>query len=144
MTTLLRLLVGLSFTACAAFAGAELSSVPFVTGKQQFKAGDSIVIDHVFATSPQLAIGTKVTVRGRYQLASAPKASLGLHLTHRAPADAANASAKSQVQQVEHASGAFELSCEITYQGDPHISFYPAGGGASFGGVYFSIPRPKS
>jgi len=143
MKTLLQLLVGLCLTACVAFGNAELSSVPFVVGKQQFKAGDSIVIDQVLATSPRLAVGTKVTVRGHYQLASTSKARLGLYVTHRSPASTAAASTKSQVRQVESATGSFELSCEIAHEGDPHISFYPAAGGESLGGVYFS-PAPKS
>ena len=144
MKTLLRLFVGLFLTACVAFASAELSSVPFVVGQQQFKAGDSIVIDQVLATSPLLAVGTKVTVRGHYHLASASKARLGLFVTHQSPVKTADASTNSQVQQMERASGSFELSCEITYDGDSHVSLYPATGGKSFGGVYFSAAPRKS
>ena len=143
MKTLLRLFVVLCLTACVASASAELSAVSFVIDKQQFKNGDSIVIDQVLATSSKLDVGAKVTVRGHYQLASADKASLGLFVTHRSPADA-DASAPSQVKQVETASGSFELSCEITYVGDLHVSFYPASHGEAFGGVYFSSAPQKS
>jgi len=137
MKTLLRLLVGLSLAACVASAHAELSPVSFVVGKQQFKPGDSIVIDQVLATSPKLEVGAKVVVRGHYRLASAAKARLGLFVTHHAKAGA-DPYAPSQMAPVEGANGSFELSCEITYEGDPHVSFYPAPNGESFGGVYFS------
>jgi hypothetical protein len=137
MKTLLRILVGLSLAAGAASARAELAPVSFVVGQQQFKAGDVIVIDQVLATSPKFDVGTKLVVRGHYQLASSTTASLGLYLTHRSPAGS-GASSPSQRASVDQPSGSFELSCEITYEGDPHVSFYPAAGGSSFGGVYFS------
>ena len=143
MKTLFKLWVGLCLTACVSFARAELSPIPFVVGEQHFAAGDSIVIDQVLASSPQLAVGTQVTVRGHYRLASASRARLALYVTHRSPAAAADTPTKSQVQQVGSANGSFELSCEIAYEGDPHVSFYPAAGGKSFGGVYFSSAAPK-
>ena len=143
MKTLLRLLIGLCLAACVASARAELSPVSFVVGKRQFKSGDSIVIDQVLATSPKLEVGAKVVVRGHYQLASSAKARLGLFVTHRSPAGA-DAFAPSQLAPAENANGSFELSCEITYDGDPHVSFYPASGGESFGGVYFSASAQKS
>ena len=142
MKMLIRLFIGLCVAACVASASAELSSVAFVIGKQQFKPGDSIVIDQVLATSPKLNVGEKVVVRGHYQLASAPKANLGLFITHRTKADADN-TAKSQMATADGVSGSFELSCDILYEGDVHVSFYPVSGGESFGGVYFTI-SPKS
>jgi hypothetical protein len=135
-------LIGLCVTACVASASAELSSVAFVIGKQQFKPGDSIVIDQVLATSPRLNVGDKVVVRGHYQLASAPKANLGLFVTHRTHADT-DGTTKSQLSPAESAGGSFELSCEIAYEGDIHVSFYPVPAGESFGGVYFTT-GPKS
>lgn len=141
MKMLLRLVVGFCLTACVVSASAELSAVSFVVGKQQFKTGDSIVIDQVLATSPKLEIGSKLTVRGHYQLTSAPQASLGLFVTHRSPTGA-DAFAPSQLKRIENASGSFELSCEITSEGDLHVSFYPASPGEAFGGVYFS-PAPQ-
>ena len=143
MKTLLCLLAGLCLTACIASAGTELSSVSFVVGKQDFKAGDAIVIDQVLATSPKFEVGAKVVVRGHYRLASAIKANLGLLITHRSPAGL-DPSAQPQLALVDKASGTFELSCEITYPGDFHVSFYPATGGESFGGVYFSGTFQKS
>jgi hypothetical protein len=137
MKTILRLLFGLSLAACVASARAELSPVSFVVGKQQFKSGDSIVIDQVAATSPKLDVGAKVVVRGHYRLASVGKAKLGLFVTHRTPVGEEKVG-REQLKQVESPGGAFELSCEISAAGDIHVSFYPASGEASFGGVYFS------
>ena len=137
MKMLIRLLVGLCLIACAASASEELSPVSFVVGKQQFKAGDGIVIDQVLAKSPKLGIGDKVVVRGHYQLASAAQASLGLFITHSAPPDADHVT-RSQTTRIESPKGSFELSCEIAYLGDIHVSFYPASGGQSFGGIYFA------
>ena len=142
MKMLIRLFIGLCVTAWVASASAELPSVAFVIGKQQFKPGDSIVIDQVLATSPKLNVGDKVVVRGHYQLASAPKAKLGLFITHRTTADAGN-TAKTQMTPADSVSGSFELSCDISYEGDVHVSFYPVSGGEAFGGVYFTT-SPKS
>jgi hypothetical protein len=138
MKKLLQLLVGLCLIACAASASAALSPVSFVIGKQQFKAGDCIMIDQVLTTSARLEVGAKVVVRGHCQLASAAKANVGLFLTHRSPAKA-DESAQSQVATVRKGSGSFELACEIKYEGDIHVSFYPESGGDAFGGVYFSV-----
>jgi hypothetical protein len=144
MKTIFRLLIGLGLVVGLASAHAELSPVAFVIGKQQFKPGDSIVIDQVLATSPKIEAGTKLVVRGHYELSSAAKASVGLFVTHRSPAvRTPDAFAPSQVAQLSQASGSFELSCDVTYDGDPHVSFYPDGGGNSFGGVYFSL-APKT
>jgi hypothetical protein len=143
MKTLFRMLVGLGLSAGVAAAGAELSPVPFVVDQQQFKAGDGIVIEQVLATSAKLEAGAKVVVRGHYQLASAAKARLGLFVTHRSPAGPDH-SAPSQIKPIERTGGSFELSCEITYPGNLHVSFYPATGGEAFGGVFFSDGPRKS
>src|SRR4051812_23100244 len=123
MKTILRLLVGLGFAACVASVRAELSPIAFVVGSQQFQSGDAITIDQVLASSPSLEVGTRITVRGHYQVASSAKARLGLFVTHRGPAGTDRSDA-AQVATVQTASGSFELSCEITYEGDPHVSFY--------------------
>lgn len=143
MKTLLRLMVGLSLAACFASGDAELSPVSFVLGKQQFELGDSIVIDQILATTATLEVGARVVVRGHYKLGSSAKAKLGLFITHRSAAGA-DASAGSQTTLVEDASGSFELACEIKHIGNAHVSFYPATGGRSFGGVYFSTAVPES
>ncbi len=138
MKTMSRLLTGLWVMACVASASAALSGVSFVIGEHQFKTGDDIVIDQVLARAPKLRVGDKVTVRGHYRLGSTAAASLGLFVSHRSPAKA-DAAASSQTMRIEGANGTFELSCEITYAGDLHVSFYPASGGDAFGGVYFTL-----
>lgn len=143
MKTFLQLLAGLCLAACVASASAELSPIPFVVGPQDFKAGDVIVIDQVLATSPKLEPGATVVVRGHYRLASCAGARLGLFVTHRSRSGPDRTS-PAQIAPVEGASGAFELSCTITADGDPHVSFYPAAGGQSFGGVYFSPANRRS
>ncbi len=138
MKTLRRLLFGVCLTtACIATASAEFTSVPFVTGRQQFKAGDGIVIDQVLATSPKLGIGTKVVVRGHYQLSSANEARLGLFVTHEGRSSDVDSVTPSQTARVSNATGAFELSCAISEAGSLHVSFYPVPTGEAFGGVYF-------
>ena len=137
MKTFIWLFVGSILAGCVPAAGAELSPVPVVVSKQQFKPGDVIVIEQVLATSPKPGIGDRVVVRGHYRLASEPKASLGLFVTHRSLAGP-DSPTKTQTTRVESASGSFELSCEVTDVGDMHVSFYPAYGGEAFGGVYFT------
>jgi len=60
---------------------AELNAIPFKVISQQFESGDSITIQEVVASSPQLKIGDTVVVRGHYELRSKPKAALGFFLT---------------------------------------------------------------
>jgi hypothetical protein len=108
-----------------------------VIGKQQFKAGDGIVIDQVLATSPKLGIGDKVVVRGHYDLTSAGEACLGLFVTYEGPSTEAESGKPSQTARINTTTGAFELSCEISGRGTLHVSFYPVPRGEAFGGVYF-------
>ncbi|MEO6992842.1 MAG: hypothetical protein ABI273_04370 [Lacunisphaera sp.] len=143
MKTILPLFVGLCLTASVAFADATLSAVNFAVGQQQFKAGDTIVIDQVMASSSKLAVGDTVVVRGHYQLASASEAVIGLYATHPAHSITTvvvDRSQPSQTKKVKGPAGSFELSCEVKYAGALHISFYPTSGGEALGGVYF-MPR---
>ena len=71
----LLLLVFLSPLLRAVPAG--LSSIPFVTSQAQFTGGDSITIQEVLASSPNLAPGDSVVVRGSYTLRSQAAASSG-------------------------------------------------------------------
>jgi hypothetical protein len=130
-------------SACVASASEELSAVSFAVTTQHFNAGDSIVIDQVLSNSPKIGIGDKVVVRGHYHLASATAAKLGLFVTHltSAPKEK-DRSLPSQMALIEGENGSFELSDKLTYEGDLHVSFYPASGGGSFGGVYF-VPTAR-
>jgi hypothetical protein len=142
MKRFICLVVGMAVAAGTASAAAELPRVPFSIGKQQFKPGDEIVIDEVLATSPDFGVGDRVLVRGHYRLASAAAATLGLFVTHLHAEPMSHPTgdsvSDSQTARAEGATGTFELSCAIAYPGTVHVSFYPASGGDSFGGVYFA------
>jgi hypothetical protein len=44
---------------------------------------------------------------------------------------------KTQRIVVDKGEGRFKLIFYMWYNGNPHVSFYPAEGGSVFGGVYF-------
>jgi hypothetical protein len=116
--------------------GAGLSEAPFVLGPKQFKEGDAIVIQQVLATSPNMAIGDRVVVRGRYLLASKEKATLLLVLT-QAEGDGRESVSPTQMIKVEKGTGEFELTYEVKRVGALHLTFYGIADGKPFGGVYF-------
>lgn len=114
-----------------------LASIPFTTSKAQFAAGDAITISEVLASSAQLAPGDAVVVRGTYTLQSQPAATLMINLTANAPGAAEPTTASSR-KTINAGPGTFELAYEIKQPGSLHATFYPAGGGSSFGGIYFA------
>src|ERR1022692_3215723 len=118
------------------FCADEISTVPFELGPTHFRNGDQIVIDHVMATSPNLAIGDKVTVQGHYVLESEQKAQLCLYLT---TSDAVGAEPTSPTQKagVTKGTGSFELTEVVKHAGHLHLSFYPVPSGNRLGTVYF-------
>ena len=59
--------------------------MPFKITRQQFEAGDSIVLRQVLSTSSALKVGDTVVGRGQYRLESHSRATLGLFLTMSAP-----------------------------------------------------------
>jgi hypothetical protein len=71
------------------------------------------------------------------------EAKVALFVAARAPAEPTEVDPH-QVVKVVGGNGTFELSCVITTPGDPHVSFYPARDGESFGGVYFAVAESKS
>lgn len=115
---------------------ADLLSVGFRITSQQFEPGDSIIIEEVLATSPQMKIGDTVIVRGKYHLQSKPKAALGFFLTTMGPSGSTRVEPY-QRRNLDVASGSFELKHVVPAEGRLHVSFYPRPGGSSFGGVYF-------
>ncbi|HEY4302590.1 MAG TPA: hypothetical protein VGM73_17090 [Candidatus Didemnitutus sp.] len=143
MKTLLPLLLVWCANACLASANPDLAITPFTVGHQTFRAGDEIVIDQVLATSSALKVGDQVVVHGHYRLTSAPKASLGLMVTHLDRVNISDPTEASQHAPAIQPGGAFTLSCRITYEGALHVSFYSVSTGQSVGGVYFS-PAPGS
>lgn len=112
------------------------TGVPFAIYRGSFAAGDSITIEKVIATTPRWGPGDTLTVSGHYQLASQPTATLALYVTTRH--SGRTASNPKQVTRVVAGTGAFELTCVMPEGGgEPHVSYYPSGGGSVLGGVYF-------
>jgi len=136
MKSLFRLIVGLGFTTCLGLTAAELPTTPFALGPTGFRNGDAIVIEQVSASSPNLAVGDTVVVRGHYQLGSRDKATLMLILTQTSGDGRENIS-PAQTVAVAKGSGPFELRYTVTHPGALHVSFYGAPREESFGGVYF-------
>ena len=108
----------------------------FVLGPAGFAAGDSIRIDSVECSSPDFAPGDRVIVHGWYDLNSRDRAVLGLFLTSNG-ASGRTRDSRSQIKRVERGVGPFALECVIAGDGALHVSYYPQGGGSSFGGIYF-------
>ena len=119
----------------AAFAESAPQRTSFVLGQSKFLAGDRIVIDEVWSTSPKFSVGDKVLVRGHYTLSSRDDATLSLFVTTFEQVSVAVG--KDQTLSVHSGSGSFEVSCEIRNEGTLHVSFYSADSGRPFGGIYF-------
>src|ERR1043166_217900 len=64
--TALSLAFGLLVTAAVGLAAEGSLEGGFVLGPKHLSDGDEIIIEHVSATSPNFAVGDRVTVRGRY------------------------------------------------------------------------------
>jgi beta-lactamase regulating signal transducer with metallopeptidase domain len=121
----------------------ELSrAVHFEIGRTRLRDGDKITIEEVSGTSDTMTEGNMYVVKGTYKLTSAEWATLAAYTT----ADAKDARAmqmqaipdmKTQRAVVNKGEGRFKLIFYMWYNGNPHVSFYPAEGGSDFGGVYF-------
>jgi beta-lactamase regulating signal transducer with metallopeptidase domain len=121
----------------------ELSrAVHFEIGRTRLRDGDKITIEEVSGTSDTMTEGNMYVVKGTYKLTSAERATLAAYTT----ADAKDTRAmqmqaipdmKTQRAVVNKGEGRFKLIFYMWYNGNPHVSFYPAEGGSDFGGVYF-------
>jgi hypothetical protein len=140
MKKILGLVIGLLVSSQIGFGANEVSTVPFELGPTHFRDGDQIVIEHVVATSPNLAVGDKVTVRGRYVLKSEEKAKLCLYLT-TSNAVGAEPIFPTQKTEINKGSGSFELAEVLRHPGHLHLSFYPISSGSRFGTIYFGTPQ---
>lgn len=137
LLTLLGALFCAALGSATAAGPARMGPVDFQTTRAQFAKGDSITIQEVVASSRELTIGDTVIVRGVYQLESKSSASLGFFLTTRVPGPRTPATGQ-QRQEIKGGKGSFELQQVVRADGSLHVSFYPANGGSSFGGVYFA------
>jgi hypothetical protein len=138
------LAAGLTLSLCGAFAGpdggdaaADLPhNVQFELGKAEFAAGDSITIESIHGTSDAIAVGETYSVDGTYTLNSRDEAQLAFYATTIGPSGPTPVDSKQHLR-IKKGTGSFHLVKTMREDGYLHVSFYPAGSGGSFGGVYF-------
>ncbi len=107
--------------------------VDFVPYRNDCQAGDLITIDRIEGTAAALIPGQIYTIYGRYQLTSYDRAYLNLYAT--------NGETKcKQGPLVSRGQGEFQRTFEYLEDGYLHLSYYPAEGGDTFGGIYFRNP----
>ena len=131
--------------ALGCLAGAPQSSNPasndfarvVAVRKTYSQDGDRITVDEVRGPVEKFVAGDTYEVRGSYVLRSRDKAILAAFVTTPAADSEPHDTSADQVKEVSRGKGRFRLRFHMWHAGDPHVSFYPAGGGGSFGGVYF-------
>jgi hypothetical protein len=111
--------------------------VEYELGDATFQTGDAITIAEIQGDRSSFQSGGLYRVRGSYTLASRDRATLAFFFTATERGQGSTREGPKATIEVARGSGSFELIREMPYAGWPHISFYPAGGGSSFGGVYF-------
>jgi len=120
--------------------GYDLShAVCFDVGATRLPCGDSITIDEVVGTSDKMTAGNSYVVKGTYKLASQEHATLLASVTANNPTRGEGRNVPTQrTQQVtlDKGDGRFSLVLYMPYDGNPHVSLYPAEG-ESFANVYF-------
>jgi hypothetical protein len=112
-------------------------AVRFEQGATRFLNGDKITILEVRGTAETFQPGNLYWIKGTYTLASHDRATLAAFTTAMDSANGTGVSLKVQTVVVDRGEGAFTLFLPMSYRGWPHLSFYPAEGGSSFGGNYF-------
>jgi beta-lactamase regulating signal transducer with metallopeptidase domain len=111
--------------------------VQFEQGATRFLKGDEITILEIHGTSPKLEADNLYMIKGRYTLASHPRATVAAYVTARDRENGTSASHHYQTVHATEGQGTFTLFLPMSYRGWPHVSFYPAEGGSDFGGNYF-------
>ena len=109
----------------------------FEQGPTRFEDGDEIKILEVRGTADAMTRGNIYCVKGTYTLASHDRAKLSANVTARDAANGRGTPLKVQSTVVNRGSGHFTLFLPMVCDGWPHVSFYPADRGSSFGGNYF-------
>ena len=136
LATLLGLAQALAASAATNDTAAEFPSVvPFELGMTEFLPGDNITILQVRGTSPAIRTGETYCVEGTYTLASKDEADLAIFATTVGAVSVRTE--PTQIVRVKKGTGTFRLVKPMRAEGYLHVSFYPAPGGSSFGGVYF-------
>ena len=101
-----------------------------------FRKGDRIKIMTVRGDRKRIEPGGTYWVEGTYTLASAPTATLALSLTST-DGRGRGSWADPQFYKIEQGTGTFSFTAKMGGSGQYHVSFYPAKGGSSAGGIYF-------
>jgi hypothetical protein len=140
MKATLGLAAALLVTSQIVFGADRVSTVPFEVGPTHFRNGDQIIIEQVVATSQNLVVGDKVTVRGRYVLKSEEKAQLCLYLT-TTEAVGAEPTVPTQKTDIKKGAGSFELTEVLKHDGHLHLSFYTTHSGNRLGTIYFGTAQ---
>jgi beta-lactamase regulating signal transducer with metallopeptidase domain len=109
----------------------------FEQGPTRFEDGDQITILEVRGTADAMTRGDIYCIKGAYTLASHDRARLSASVTARDAANGRGTPLKVQSTVVNRGSGNFTLFLPMVCDGWPHVSFYPADRGSSFGGNYF-------
>jgi hypothetical protein len=112
-------------------------AVKFEPGATSFLNGDKIIIVEVRGTAETFSPGNIYWIRGTYKLTSHERAMLAAYTTAMDAADGTSNTLKVQTTVVTQGNGTFKLFLPMSCRGWPHVSFYPADGGESFGGNYF-------
>ena len=108
-----------------------LQPVSFKITSMEFQNGDSIEITDLSGPAGIIRPGDTYIVSGRYTLKSHDDAALHVYATN-------GETSSSQGPIIKRGEGQFTRSFTLLKKGDLHLSFYPAKGGDSFGGVYFA------
>jgi len=132
-------IVGVAASPALVRSGYDLShAVRFEVGAIRLRDGDSITIDEVTGSSEKISAGNTYVIKGTYKLASQKRATLLTSVTANKPKQGLGApTQRTQSVLVEQGDGHFSLILYIPYDGNPHVSFYPADGGESFANLYF-------
>jgi beta-lactamase regulating signal transducer with metallopeptidase domain len=109
----------------------------FEQGATKFLNGDRITIVEVRGTADSFVPGNIYWIKGTYTLASHDRATVAAYITAMDAENGTNTPLTVQSTVVNRGDGTFTLFLPMSYRGWPHVSFYPADGGESFGGNYF-------
>ncbi len=109
--------------------------VHFELGQSKFAAADGVTITEVRGPAETFSPDNVYQVKGTYTLASRDRARLCAFVT--STEGNPGRIDPLQTMTVDKGTGNFSLTFRLRYKGFPHVSFYPANGGDSFGGTYF-------
>ena len=110
--------------------------VDFEITTAKFNQGDLIEITDLSGTASDIRPGATYVVKGRYKLESRDDAMLHVYATN-------GETSSNQGPIIKRGEGQFTRTFTVLKEGMLHLSFYPADGGESFGGVYFEPKKSE-